>query len=113
VLERMYRRYAVDGFGVVGIHIGGEETEARPFLEEFEITYPVYRSDRRLVEAWGGIGLLPTSYLVGGDGVVLRRYVGATEAQIEGMITDIEAALNGEELGNPVVPEVPSTASQP
>ena len=112
-LERMYGRYAADGFGVIGIHIGGKPAEAVPFLEELEISYPVYRSDPRLVEAWGGIGLLPTSYLVGGDGIVLRRYVGAAEEQIEGLIKDVEAILNGENLVNPVIPEVPSTSSQP
>ena len=45
------------------------------------------------------VGLLPTTFLVNGKGVVVRRYVGATPEQIEGLIADAEAFLDGRPLG--------------
>lgn len=111
-LERLYRDYGNDGLDVVGIHLPRDAGDPRPFLEEFEISYPIYSGDRRFLDAWGGVGLLPTSYLIDGNGTVLRRYVGATPEQIEGLVTDVEAVLDGRPLPNLVIPETPATDSR-
>ena len=69
------------------------------------MTYPVIRPAKGVAGAWGGGGTLPLTFLIDGEGRVLRRYVGATEEQIEGLVRDVEAALRGEPLGPPVIPK--------
>ena len=48
--------------------------------------------------------ILPTSFLIDGDGRVLRKYVGATTEQIEGMKRDIANVVEGKPLGPQVIP---------
>jgi hypothetical protein len=55
---------------------------------------------------------MPLSFLIDGDGKVMRRYLGATEEQIQGLIADVDAALAGRELGDPIIPEVPNVATE-
>ena len=54
----------------------------------------------------GGLETLPTTFMVGPEGKILRRYVGATPEQIEGLIADVEAKLEGRQLPTMVIPEI-------
>ena len=54
---------------------------------------------------WPGTsGTLPNSMLIDKEGTLLRRYVGANEAQIEAMKGDIAAVIAGRPLGMMVMP---------
>jgi hypothetical protein len=55
---------------------------------------------------------LPTTFLIDRKGVILRRYVGATPEQIEGLVYDIKATLAGLPLGPFVMPKVPAVATE-
>ena len=51
--------------------------------------------------------------VVDASGHIVRRYVGATEPQIAGMFTDIEAFLDGRPLPDMVLPEPASAVIDP
>jgi thiol-disulfide isomerase/thioredoxin len=104
-LQALYTRKADDGLAVVGVHLlGSSRNEISSFVEETGARYPILLGDVSVAQKWT-VGLLPTSFLVDGKGVVVRRYVGATPEQIEGMIADAEAFLEGRPLGTISEPE--------
>jgi thiol-disulfide isomerase/thioredoxin len=111
---------ALDRLGERGFHVVGvlaldaaDNASAQRFLEAMGVSYPTVRAKRDLLNQWGGVGSLPTTYLVDKNGRVARRYVGASEEQIEALIYDIEALLDGRPLGPVVMPEVPSDPAPP
>ena len=112
-LQDLFERRSEDGMQIVGVHTGyvtDEDLEA--FLGEIKTDYPIMRPDLRWLQAWGGVAVLPTTVLVDGEGKILRRYIGATEEQIEALIFDAESALEGRELGPIIIPEVPAVATE-
>ena len=107
-LQDLYVRRGADGLQVVGVHLLGRQVdEINAFLEERGIGYPIRLGDTDDAERWT-VGLLPTSFLIDGEGVVVRRYVGATPEQIAGLVADVEAWLDGERLGTMIEAEEPS-----
>jgi hypothetical protein len=76
------------------------------------VDYPIVKPDERWLNDWGGISAMPLTFMIDGDGKVMRRYLGATEEQIAGLIYDVEAALDGRELGPIVTPEVPNVSTE-
>jgi thiol-disulfide isomerase/thioredoxin len=112
-LDELYRRRAGDGLQVVGAHpMYAEKAELGEYLREVPVTYPIVIPELRDVERWGGVSHFPTTFLVDGDGKILRRYIGAAPEQIEGLLVDIEAALDGRELGPIIIPEKPLVSTE-
>jgi thiol-disulfide isomerase/thioredoxin len=110
-LQDLYSRKAEDGLAVVGVHLlGSSKTEISAFVEETGARYPILLGDISIAHRWT-VGLLPTTFLVDGKGVVVRRYVGATPQQIEGLIADAEAFLEGRSLGTISPAEEPAITS--
>jgi len=111
-LDELYQRRAKDGLQIAGVHSGYvEPADLGEFLKEVPVTYPVVLPQGRYFDAWGGVSNLPTTFLVSHDGKILRRYIGATPEQIDGLIYDVEAALDGRELGPVIIPEKPFVAT--
>jgi glutathione peroxidase-family protein len=54
------------------------------------VTYRNVRITPEVANSWGGINVLPTTYVINQKGKVVKRYVGATPEQIERMKADIE-----------------------
>jgi thiol-disulfide isomerase/thioredoxin len=107
-LQELYERRSADGLQVVGVHLLGKRVgEINAFLEERGIDYPVRLGDTDDAERWT-VGLLPTSFLIDGNGVVVRRYVGATPEQVAGLVADVNAWLDGERLGTMIESEQPA-----
>jgi cytochrome c-type biogenesis protein len=86
---------------------------ARAFLAEHGGTYPVLLSTREIENQWGGVTAFPTTFLVGPDGRVVRRYLGADEPIVKGLVADVEALLAGQPLAAQVLPERTEDVSEP
>lgn len=80
--------------------------EARSFAGQVGAGYEIFRGTPALQNAWGGISLLPTTFLIDRDGKILRRYVGATGEIVAGMRADLDALLDGKPLPVQVEPEL-------
>ncbi len=113
VLAELYRSKRDAGLGVVGVEIGRESPEAsKAFLDRAGVTYPVIDAGADTVASWGGVSVYPTTFLVGGDGKIVRKYVGATPDDVQALVEDVELLLAGKPLGTrfpsgapPAVPE--------
>lgn len=78
---KMQRELGDDGVQFVGVALDREGFEAvRPFAEEMGINYPIVMDDGRLARQYGGVPTVPTTFVIGPDGVV--------EGYAPGMITE-------------------------
>ena len=80
-LNALYKRYNKSrGLVVLGVScdlIQGEGLRAvEPFVEEFQIVYPIVLADQTLVDNLG-VEAIPTTFFVGTDGKVVSQIVGA------------------------------------
>ena len=80
-LVALYKKYNRSrGLVIIGVScdlIQGDGAKAvAPFVEEFQINYPIALADERLVDSMG-VEAIPTTLFVGPDGKLVSRIVGA------------------------------------
>ena len=83
-LVALYKKYNKSrGLVIIGVScdlIQGDGAKAvAPFVEEFQINYPIALADERLVDNMG-VEAIPTTLFVGPDGKLVSRIVGAGHA---------------------------------
>jgi thiol-disulfide isomerase/thioredoxin len=114
-LQRLIDKHGARGLSVVGILFDprSDDEGARRYLDEVGARYRILRGNLETLQSWGGIGMFPTTFLVDREGKIVRRYVGASPAQVEGLVQDVEAVLAGKPLGSMVMPEAPAELPRP
>lgn len=106
ILQDLAQRYAGGGLRVFGILIDpAGDLEGLEFAEALGIDYPLLRGTLETERAWGGVRVLPATFMVDKEGRLLRKYLGADDKQVEAFRTDVEDALAGRPLGPPYIPE--------
>ena len=115
MLQRLSDRHRDDGLAVLGILFDpkSDDEGARRYLDEVGAKYPTMRANLDTLKAWGGIGMFPTTFLIDREGKIVRRYVGASPAQVEGLVGDVDAVLAGRPLGSMFMPEAPPPRQTP
>jgi len=107
-LQKLHAANADKGLQVVGMLMDPvKDDELRAFLGPLALTYPIIRPDAYVNKDWGGVVVMPITFLVDRQGKIVRRYVGATPEQVAGLVTDVEAVLDGRPLGTMVLPDQP------
>lgn len=62
---------------VIGISVDQNPMEVVPdFVKEFKINYPILISDPNVLQQYGGIEAIPTSFIISKDGKIINKYVG-------------------------------------
>lgn len=78
----VYSRYKGKGLEIVGVSLDREGWDkVKPFIERMKISYPVVVGDGRLVDAYGGIDAIPTTFVVDKRGNIVERHVGYLDKQ--------------------------------
>jgi peroxiredoxin len=78
-MERLYRSLRAEGFELVAISVDQEVEEVVRFQERLGLSFPILLDpDQKAARAYQTFAF-PESLLIGPDGVVLERYVGAKE----------------------------------
>lgn len=71
-----------EGVRFVGVSLDeGGFDDVRPFAEEFGVNYPLVLDDGALLDPYGGLAALPTTVLIGRDGVARYRVRGLTSEE--------------------------------
>ncbi len=92
-LVELSRQYADRGFRVVGV-----ATDRTPnatelvadFVRKYSIPYQIVLSTQEMEDAFENVRMMPTSFLVDGDGKIVQTIVGIrTRAQLEEAITPL------------------------
>lgn len=87
----LVNKYRDQGFAVIGVSMDDGPEPVREFYKKFKMNYPVGLGDDKLSELYGGVLGLPTSFLIGRDGRIYAKHVGATDPSV--FETEVEQLL--------------------
>ncbi len=91
--EQFHAQYAAQGFEILGIDQDDPSTgkdEIAKAAKRLGVTYPILLTDDKVAPKYGGIDVLPMSFYVGRDGVVVEETAGlGSKDQIEANIRKI------------------------
>jgi thiol-disulfide isomerase/thioredoxin len=103
----MQNQYANQGFTAIGISMDDGPEPVIDFYKKFRMNYPVAVGNERLGELYGGILGLPTTFLIGRDGRIYAKHLGATdisvfEAEVKELLEQSASAeaVNFKQAGN-------------
>jgi thiol-disulfide isomerase/thioredoxin len=72
-----YKKYKRKGVVIIGISLDQDGwTKVTPFVKESNINYPVVLGDEQVVEHYGGIDAIPTTFIVDKNGNIVDRQTG-------------------------------------
>ena len=78
----LQNRYRDQGFTIIGISSDDGPDPVRQFYTEYKMNYPVAMEDKSVGQLYGGILGLPTAFLIGRDGRIYAKHVGATDLTV-------------------------------
>lgn len=94
----LQKRYASQGFAMIGISMDDSPEPVVDFYKEFQMNYPVAVGNDRLGELYGGMEGLPTTFVIGRDGRIYAKHVGAYDPSVfEAEIKELLAASPADE----------------
>lgn len=90
-LIELQESYKEDGLVIVGISADEDGPRVvREFAAELGMLYPLAMADDAVIQAFGGIEGLPTSFIINREGQVTSRHVGYTDKSVfENTILDL------------------------
>jgi len=98
------------GFRAVGIVVeSGDAAKVRSFLAEtpeLGVNYPIVMGDESVLAKFGGVEVIPTTFLVDSGGNIFRTYLGVNPGFREEVGADIAALLKS------AAPDVPKAAPE-
>lgn len=92
-LIELKRKYGSSGLEVIGISVDSDtKDDVIPFIQQEGIGYPVVYADANVIEMYGGINSIPTSFIIDKEGKIAASYKGLTpmpayEDQIKKLIS--------------------------
>ena len=75
----LYDQYKDQGFIVLGVSTDDEPEALRAYAASMKMNYPVLvaRDKEEVLDAWGPIYAIPTTFFVGRDGSICGKHMGA------------------------------------
>jgi len=88
----LHEQYKDKGVEIVGISLDREGISVvKPFVQKFQIKYPIMMTDGKIDKAFGGIPSIPTTFLIDSNGNIIKKYVGYNDKAV--FETDIKKLL--------------------
>jgi thiol-disulfide isomerase/thioredoxin len=76
----LQKKYAAQGLVVVGVSVDQASSDTvKSFAQKLGINYPVVLTDTKIVDAYGGIEGLPTTFIIDRTGRIVKQHLGFTE----------------------------------
>ncbi|HET6527336.1 MAG TPA: TlpA disulfide reductase family protein, partial [Balneolaceae bacterium] len=81
----LYAEYKDDGLQILGVSIDKQgKAVVKPFMEKYDVNYPVVIDDGTIMEKYGPTMGIPTTYIIDKDGYLRYFAVGAlTKKELE------------------------------
>lgn len=74
----LYKKYNNKGLEIIGVSLDRDGwTPVKPFMEQYNINYPIVLGNMDIVQAYGGIQSIPTTFIINRNGEVVERKIGA------------------------------------
>jgi cytochrome c biogenesis protein CcmG/thiol:disulfide interchange protein DsbE len=98
ILERGWQRHARAGVLYLGLNMQDITSDARAFLDEFDVQYPTIREpSNETANAYGATGI-PETYFISTEGRVVSHVIGVVSD--EQLDSGTRAARSGEVVGS-------------
>jgi peroxiredoxin len=82
-LIEVYNTYKSKGFEIVGIALDEDGwSKVAPYIEEVKINYPVVLGSTKVVQQYGGIEAIPTTFIVDKKGYIVASQVGLLSKEL-------------------------------
>lgn len=92
-MQNTYDAFSKDGFEILAVNVGEDWETVAPFLENFDVTFPVlFDQDSTAIGQWKVLGL-PTTFLVDADGKITHRINGGRDWDDPGFRKELEAII--------------------
>lgn len=80
----LQKRYGSQGVQFVGVSVDDTAAKLRPYIAEHSMNYPVLqgKSNEGLMDAYGPLAAVPTTYLIKRDGNVCKRHSGEVSKDV-------------------------------
>lgn len=75
-------RYGNRGLQIIGVAMDDGPEPVRDFYERFKMNYPVAMGNAKIGEVYGGVLGLPIAFLIGPDGRIQAKHMGATDISV-------------------------------
>ena len=90
-LEDLQKRYVGQGLVVIGLSVDeGSQTEVRRFAQSLGVTFRLGMANDRVLDDYGPIRYLPTTFFIDRGGQMVRRVRGYLDPEtLEGYTTEL------------------------
>jgi thiol-disulfide isomerase/thioredoxin len=90
-LVALQKELGPKGFVVLGVSMDEDQSKVAPFAKSKSVNYPIILLGTEMAPPGWTVPGLPTAYLIGRDGAVIKRYFGSKDAGE--LRVDVDAAL--------------------
>lgn len=78
-LVSLQSKYRDQGLQIVGLSLDKEgASKVKPFADEHDVNYTMLIATDETAKSYGGVSMIPTTFLVDRNGVVVKRFIGYT-----------------------------------
>ena len=78
----LQNKYGGQGLQIIGVSMDDGPEPVRDFYRQFKMNYPVVMGTAKTGELYGGVLGLPIAFLIGRDGRISAKHVGATDTSV-------------------------------
>ena len=75
-------KYGDQGLQIIGVSMDDGPEPVREFYQRFKMNYPVVMGNAKAGELYGGVLGLPIAFLIGRDGRISAKHIGATDVSV-------------------------------
>lgn len=90
--NKLYAKYKSKGFEILALNTESDLSKAQAFLKDFPADFTVLQDGKDVAKQLN-FEEMPTSFLVGKDGTILRKHSGYREGDLEKLDAEIATAL--------------------
>ena len=78
----LQNKYGDKGLQIIGVSMDDGPVPVREFYQRFKMNYPVVMGNAQTGELYGGVLGLPIAFLIGRDGRISAKHIGATDISV-------------------------------
>ncbi|MFZ1050631.1 MAG: redoxin domain-containing protein [Candidatus Sulfotelmatobacter sp.] len=78
----LQNKYGGQGLQIIGVSMDDGPEPVRDFYQRFKMNYPVVMGNAKTGELYGGVLGLPIAFLIGRDGRISAKRIGATDISV-------------------------------
>jgi cytochrome c biogenesis protein CcmG, thiol:disulfide interchange protein DsbE len=78
----LQNKYGAQGLQIIGVSMDDSPEPVRDFYRRFKMNYPVVMGNAKTGELYGGVLGLPIAFLIGRDGRISAKHIGATNISV-------------------------------